>query len=229
MAIRVFLISECTLITLGLERLFESRQSQFELVASAAAFEAPTLGAVAAAAPEVLLLDIDSNNPPRLLSLIAHMRSALPGIRILLLTQHKDAAFQDRAVLSGACGVVDKKASPDLLIRAIGKVHEGQLWLDHETTKRIFFQIAAGGSSKVPAADKTSKLTTRERQIVGFFARNNRDSGKVIAAKLDISEKTLRNHLTSIYGKLGVSNLHGLLGYALENGLHLHGESGLEP
>jgi len=141
--------------------------------------------------------------------------------KILLLTRMENADLQDRAILAGACGVLDRGASIPLLFTAVEKVHTGQVWLDRVSTGRVFIELTrmAARRQQDGLVDKLSLLTERERKIVTVIAHNIGDPGKAIAEKLHISESTLRNHLTAIYEKLGVENRHGLVAYAYQKGL----------
>ena len=220
MVTRVFLISDYRLAVWGLGRLLETEPLQFAMTGAAYALDSPALDAVVEAAPDVLLLDIDSE-PANTIPFIFRLHAALPHTKILLLTRLNDYGLQDRAVMSGARGVIDKSASPIQLMAALVRVHEGQIWLDRDTTGRIFVELSrtSNNKSNTSVADKLATLTDREQQIVAFIAGNSGEPGKTVAKKLHISESTLRNHLTSIYEKLGVANRHGLLAYTFQNGL----------
>lgn len=220
MAIRVSLISDFQLTAWGLARLFELEPQRFQLVVSAFTFGQSTIDAVAVSSPDVVLLDIDSE-PEQVLPFISSLHKAAPDSKILLLTRLDDTTLQDRAVISGARGVIDKHTTSTVLLTAITKVHLGQIWIDRMATGRLFVELSRMSSH--PADNRgvpvRASLTDREQQIVVFIANNTGDPGKAVAKKLLISESTLRNHLTSIYEKLGVSNRHGLLAYAFQNGL----------
>lgn len=158
--------------------------------------------------------------PEHALSMINSLKTASQA-KILLLTRMENADLQDRAILAGACGVLDRGASIPLLFTAVEKVHTGQVWLDRVSTGRVFIELTrmAARRQQDGLVDKLSLLTERERKIVTVIAHNIGDPGKAIAEKLHISESTLRNHLTAIYEKLGVENRHGLVAYAYQKGL----------
>ena len=220
MLIRVFLISNFQLAAWGLARLFETEPQRFALISSAFDFEHRVIESVVAAAPDVVLIDIDTDQV-RTLGLISTLRKLAPDAKLLLLTRLEDSALQEHAVMSGARGVIDKNTLPTTILTAISKVHQGQLWLDHEATGRIFLRFAQtqNSESAPQLPDRVVSLTAREREVIRLFVKNSSDPGKALAAKMHISESTLRNHLTSIYDKLGVANSHGLMAYALKNGL----------
>lgn len=216
--IRVFLIDDHRTVLWGLERLIESAKPRMEVVGSAANC-ADALNSLDRASPDVILLDLDLGNESGLdaiAPLIAKHKA-----KILVLTGVRDTAAQDKAVIAGARGVVQKEASAETILTAIAKVHEGQLWLDRAATGRIFVEFSRKGAPPPvdPEQVKIASLTDREREIVAVTVANAGTTAKTIAEKLHIAEHTLRNHLTSIYDKLGVANRLELFAYAHQHGL----------
>jgi DNA-binding NarL/FixJ family response regulator len=216
--IRVFLIDDHRSILWGLQRLIESGGPTMEVVGCAESC-AEALNVLTAAAPNVILLDIDlgkENGVDEIPKLITKSHA-----KILMLTGVRDKSAHDKAVLAGARGVVEKEASAETILTAITKVHEGQIWLDRETTGRIFFELSREGNTHGIDAEqvKIASLTQRERTIVAVTATNAGATAKTIAQTLFISEHTLRNHLTSIYNKLDVSNRLELFAYAHKHNL----------
>lgn len=216
--IRVFMIDDHRSILWGLERLIESGKPAMKVVGSAESVTA-ALHLLDSVQPDVILLDIDLGTEngidgiPKL--------SAISKARILVLTGVRDKAAHDRAVLAGACGVVEKESPAETILTAIDKVHDGQVWLDRASTGWIFVEFSreSAGQSADPERAKISSLTVREREIVAITAGNAGATAKTIAQILFISEHTLRNHLTSIYNKLEVANRLELFAYAHKHGL----------
>jgi DNA-binding NarL/FixJ family response regulator len=214
--IRVFLIEGQNILLWGLQQLIKSNERTMQLVGSAAN-PADAMAAVTAESPDVILLDFDfpDANPVDIHSLVGESHA-----RVLVLTRQDDQSMQDKAVLDGARGVLDRHASPEAFLDAITKVHQGQLWLDRAATGRIFVALSRREAAK-PADTECSRilnLTEREKKIVIYIIENCGDSARSLANKLHISESTLRNHLTSIYGKLEISNRFELINYILKNG-----------
>lgn len=220
MAIRVVLLTDSQLVNWGLTKLLETAPGRFRLALSRPVFDATTYPAVGAAVPDIILFDIDGE-PAQAVARVTRLVATAPAAKIILLTRLADTALQDRAVIAGARGVLDRTAAPEHILTALTKVYEGQVWLDHAATSRVFVELSRLGSGKATPAgpDKVASLTEREQQIVAFITANSGEPGKTVAAKLCISESTLRNHLTSIYEKLGVANRNGLLAYAFQTGL----------
>ena len=135
-----------------------------------------------------------------------------PG-RILILTALADTQQHLAAVASGASGVVLKEQAPETLIQAIESVYSGEAWLGKSLMSAVMGKLSRTSSDKPdPEAEKIARLTPREVEIVGLVSEGL--NGERIAKQLRISEATVRNHLTSILGKLGLSNKFELAVYA---------------
>ncbi|MGO4312945.1 LuxR C-terminal-related transcriptional regulator [Pseudomonas sp. KB_15] len=217
MPIQVLLVA-LPLVAWGLERLVESAQPRLMLAGSVASV-AQYLLSLHLYTPDVVVLDLDSEDCIESLADLHRQTKA----KILVVTGSSDVALHDSAVLAGARGVVDKResASASTLLKAIEKVHEGELWIDRNATSRIFLELARkkAGRDMDPEQEKIAKLTRREQQTIASLASDPSAPGKLVAEKLHISEHTLRNHLTSIYSKLGLTNRVDLYAYAHKHGL----------
>lgn len=212
-SIRVMLVDDHRSVLWGLGKLIESEHPRMELVGTATT-AAEALRVLESAAPDVVLLDLDLNGESGL--------QVMPGIlakskaNVLILTGSRDPLVHDNAVLAGARGVVEKGEAAETLIRAIEKVSQGEIWLDRNATGRIFVELARRKDSRSsdPEQQKIASLTRKERQVAAAIALDAAAPGKQVAERLNISEHTLRNHLTSVYSKLGVSNRLELYAYA---------------
>ena len=131
---------------------------------------------------------------------------------MLILTALKDRARDQAAVRTGARGLVLKDAPADVLLEAIRAVAAGELWFDPRVLPA---PGRAGAASEPPSA--LSTLTAREREIVSLIGEGLRN--EEAARRLGITEKTVRNHLTVVFDKLGVSGRLELLVFAYEHGL----------
>lgn len=106
----------------------------------------------------------------------------------------------------GAMGFVHWERAPAELVKAIEKVHAGELWLDRSLTARIITSRSrlTENRNTYNKSNKISSLTAREREVGALVGEGLRN--KDIANRLFISETTVRHHLTSIFSKLDVSN-----------------------
>jgi two-component system, NarL family, nitrate/nitrite response regulator NarL len=177
----------------GLRRLLATQDDLRVIAEASDGKEAISL--VAELKPDVLLLDLAMPRVPGLEVLRELGRQEI-AVRTILLT----AAIQPFAVTTalqlGARGIVLKASPPELLLKSIRAVCEGQLWVGSE-------QVTAWARTGQPTTGGFG-LTTREIEIIAAIKEGN--SNREIASKLAISEETVKRHLSNIYGKLGVSS-----------------------
>lgn len=218
-AIRVFLIDDHRTILWGLEKLIETGKPPMRVVGTATSYT-EALNTLQQSEPDVILLDLDLGHENGF-DAIPKLLAASPA-KILILTGVRDESVHHNAVLAGARGVVEKEARAESILSAIAKVHQGEVWLDRAATGRLLVEMSRSHASRHaldPEQQKISALTVREREIIAISAANAGATARVIADKLHISEHTLRNHLTSIYEKLGVANRLELFAYAHQHKL----------
>lgn len=202
--IRVMLVDAHRIVVSGLERLIDEHKPALSVVATATEC-ARALELAAAAKPDVVVIDVELAIEKEA-GVVAGLING-GGTRVLVLSGSREGKHE-LAILRGACGVVHKADSPELLIKAIKKVHEGQLWLDRSTTGRLFVELSRQKSQAAidPAAHKLASLTEREHDVVRTLVKQPGADNKTLATTLHIGEHTLRNHLSRIYDKLGVPN-----------------------
>lgn len=213
--IRVLLIDDHQSFLWGMVKLIESDSPNMKVMGTASDI-AEALSILEREQPDVILLDIDLGGVNSLdsMPLLRNTTSAM----VLILTGARDSETHERAVLAGARGVVQKEVSAEMILKAIRKVHEGEIWLDRLTTGRIFSKLLDHSTSQVsPEAAKIASLTSREREIVNVMVKQGHSTNKQIAVHLNMSEHTLRNHLSSIYSKLEVENRLELVMYAVKH------------
>jgi DNA-binding NarL/FixJ family response regulator len=131
---------------------------------------------------------------------------------IILLTESQDSDFQQRAIKLGARGRVAKNQTPEILFKAIQKVHAGEVWFE-----RVIMATVLGEMSRQNEAARIETLSKREREVVVLIGEGLKN--KQIADRLFISETTVQHHLSSIFGKLGVADRLELVIYAYRQGL----------
>lgn len=209
--IRVLLICDLPIVSWGLEKLIQSAYPRLELAGSLTSRDGFSQ-ILATTQVDVILLDQDGSIDNETIAGLCLTSSA----KVLALAATNDAANCDRAVVAGARGMISKRESIDTLFKAVEKVHQGELWVDRASTGRIFEQLAQKKRAPHRNADqqKISTLTKRELQAVAEITMDASATGKVIAQRLNITENTLRNHLNSIYAKLGLASRLELFLYA---------------
>jgi DNA-binding NarL/FixJ family response regulator len=198
------LVSEHQILLSGLKRLIDDERPELAVVAVAT--ECKRAVEIAAAAnPDVVVLDVAlaMEKGGGVVPALTNGRDT----RVLILSGSRDGSHE-LAILRGACGVVHKDDSPEVLVKAIKKVHEGQLWLDRATTGRLFVELSRQESRAAndPAKRKLASLTEREHDVVRTLIKRPGADNKTLATCLHIGEHTVRNHLSRIYDKLEVPN-----------------------
>ena len=216
--IRIMLVDDHRSVLWGLEKLIEGENPRMFVIGKATT-SAEAMRLLDSAKPDIILLDIDLGGESGINAIQALI--AKSNARVLVLTGSRDSSVHDSAVLAGAMGVVEKGESAETILKAIRKVHEGQIWLDRTSTGRIFLELSRSKSAEAqnPEHRKIASLTPRERQIVAEIGNDAAAGSKVIAERLHISEHTLRNHIASIYEKLDVSSRLELFAYAGKHGI----------
>ncbi|HKD91875.1 MAG TPA: response regulator transcription factor [Terriglobales bacterium] len=191
--IRIVIADDHAIFRDGLRRLLAT-QEDFRVIGEASDGK-EAIAMATDLRPDVLLLDLAMPRVPgmEVLRELAHQEIA---VRTILLT----AAIQPFAVTSalqlGARGIVLKASPPEMLLKSIRSVCEGQFWVGSEpvTTFARTGQASSSGFG----------LTSREIEIISAIKEGS--SNREIASKLAISEETVKRHLSNIYAKLGVSS-----------------------
>lgn len=213
--IRIMIVDDHLVVRAGLHMLIEDHPGM--TVVAMASNRTEALDLSASAAPNLILLDLDLGGE-NALTFLAQLRETTPNARILVLTGLRDTDAHRQAVQLGAMGVVLKEHAPDVLIKAIEKVHAGEIWLDRPTMGRMLREMSAREEKETdPEVAKIKSLTQREREVVALIAEGLKN--KQIAQRLFISETTVTHHLSSVYSKLGVSDRLELVIYAFANKL----------
>ena len=216
--IRVLLVDDHRTMLWGLCQLIESASPAMQ-VADTACSAKEMLEKLGTVAVDLVLLDLDlaGQNSADLLPEIQERFQA----KVLILTGSHDQDAHQNAVLRGARGVVCKDEPAEVILRAIERVHAGEVWINRALVGRVLSAMSDTSKARHqdPAEERIASLTPRERQIVTAVVRNCGAKGIVMAENLGISENTLRNHLSVIYEKLGVRNRLELFAFASEHRL----------
>jgi two-component system, NarL family, nitrate/nitrite response regulator NarL len=158
---------------------------------------------------DVMVVDCDEGYGPDA------MAQASQDCAVLLLTSSRHDADLEACRRAGVSGAVRKSDAPEVLLKALEEAFRG-------TVRTPFLGLPMRNQAR-PAGDpeqiRIASLTARERQLVFAVLCNATAPGKVIADRMCISEHTLRNHLSSIYGKLGVQNRLSLHAFAARHRL----------
>ena len=218
MPIRILLVDDHRSVLWGLEKLIEGESPRMQVVGKATT-GAEAMQLLDTASTDIVLLDIDLGGESGITSIPALIAKA--HCKVLVLTGSRDPSVHDSAVLAGARGVVGKGESAETILKAIQKVHDGEIWLDRSATSRVFGELSRKRAveDETPEQKKIATLTPRERQIVAEIGGDAAAGSKLIAERLHISEHTLRNHIASIYEKLEISSRLELFAFAGKHSL----------
>lgn len=211
--IRILIVDDHAVVQAGLRMLID--QNPTMRVVGLAGNAAEAVDMAAKEQPDLIILDILLGDEDGL-TILPALREAARDARVLVLTGLRSSDSQRRAILAGAMGVVLKEHAAELLIKAINKVNDGEVWLD-----RLSMGSLLDHMTQVPEVDpedeKIAKLTDREREVITLIAEGLKN--KQIGQRLFISETTVTHHLSSIFSKLEVSDRLELLVYALVRNL----------
>jgi two-component system, NarL family, nitrate/nitrite response regulator NarL len=213
-AIRVLIVDDHTVMRTGLRMLLESQPGI--TVVGEAGNCADAVTAAAREQPDVILLDL-ALGAESALDCLPRLRTAAGSAAVLILTGVHNPKLYTQAVRLGALGVVLKETAPETLLRAIERVHAGEVWLERAMMASVLNHMTQASPSADPEAARIATLTKREHDVIVLVGQGLRN--RQIAERLLISESTVRHHLTSIYTKLGVSDRLELVIYAYQHGL----------
>jgi two-component system nitrate/nitrite response regulator NarL len=213
----VCIIEDHAIVRAGIRMLIE-REPGIDVVGEATT-ASEALGMADDCLADVILLDISLRTENGLEFLPQLLHEFNPA-RVLVLTAIEDVETHLKAVEAGASGVVMKEQAPEILAKAIQAVHSGEQWVSSALCTAALTKLwrqQRGGIPMDPEVAKIALLTAREREVIAVVARGF--SGARIAKELEISEATVRHHVTSVLRKLEVSNKLELAVYAFHHGL----------
>lgn len=211
--IGVLIVDDHAVVRAGLRMLID--QDPDMKVKSVAANRSEALAAATSDQPNIIILDIILGDEDGL-SLLPELKAVAPNSRVLVLTGLRSSESQRQAMRAGAMGIVLKEHAVEVLIKAIKKVHHGEVWLDRLTMGSVLQEMTEEKPAD-PDQEKISSLTEREREVVTLVGEGLKN--KQIAARLFISETTVTHHLSSVFSKLEVSDRLELIIYAFRHGL----------
>ncbi len=211
--VRIVIADDHPIFREGLRRLLEAEPGL--VVVGQAGDGDEALKLVSQLKPDVLLLDLAM---PRMggLDVLRELNDMRSTTRAVLLTAAVEREEAVQALASGAFGVVLKESATQLLYKCVRAVANGDYWIGQDRVADILKTVAEERRKPQETAP-VNMLTKRELQLVGAIV--NGASNKDIAQDLNLSEQTVKNHLSNIFDKVGVSNRLELALYALHHRL----------
>lgn len=215
MRLRIVLVDDHEIVRLGLKTLL-SRYPQFEVVADAGdAREA--LDQVRRHEPDVVVMDIRLPGKNGV-EATREITEKYPDVKVIMLTSYADEDILFDAIAAGASGYVLKQIGSDDLVRALEQVGRGESLLDPAVTQKVFQRVRQNARKAEDAA--FGALTEQELHILALVTEGM--TNKEIAAKVYLSEKTVRNYVSSILSKLDVSSRAEAAAYAVRHHITDH-------
>ena len=210
--IRILIADDHLIIRQGLRLILET-ESDFELVGEASD-GAEALSLCEKLNPQVVLMDLRMPGMDGLTA-IEKLRTQQPEIAVVILTTFNEDELMFRGLQAGARGYLLKDTDRIALFDTIRAAARGETLLKPEFMARVLSRMPGQATALHPA--EPVNLTDRERQVLEAVALGRRS--KEIAAQLDISERTVKAHLASIYNKLGVDSRAAAIAVAAHKGL----------
>ncbi|MDK2798450.1 MAG: hypothetical protein PWP27_30 [Clostridiales bacterium] len=210
--IRVLIADDHSMVRQGLKQIVELEEDM-EVVAQAANGD-EAVNLAMEIQPDVILMDI---NMPGMngIQAISQLKEKRCPSKIIVLTIHSDREYLIKTVQLGAAGYVLKDADSDVLIQAIKNVYRGESYIQPTMTTELIKEFSK--SSEEHQVKGQSLLTQREIEVLELIAEGMLN--KEIAAKLYISEKTVKNHVSNIFKKLNVSDRTQAAIYAFKHNI----------
>jgi DNA-binding NarL/FixJ family response regulator len=192
----VFLVDDHEVVRAGLREMLEAT-GEFTVVGEASTAD-EAIRRIPATRPEVAVLDVrlpDGNG----IEVCREVRSRMPELGCLMLTSFSDDEALFDSIMAGASGYILKQIRGNELIDAVRKVAAGQSLLDPAVTARVLERIRKGDE----ADELLGRLTDQERRILELIGDGM--TNRQIAEKMYLAEKTVKNYVSNLLSKMGMS------------------------
>jgi DNA-binding NarL/FixJ family response regulator len=210
--VRILIADDHSVVRAGLRALLEHHK-QFHVIAEAATGEEAVLKA-REYRPDVAVLDI---RMPGISGIEAcrQIVSTVEGCRVIMLTTYAEDELLFAAIRAGASGYVLKRIGDNDLVQAVDRVSRGENILDPALTATVFAEMRKADQSQRAAA--FNELTPQELAVLSLVAHGL--TNRQIAVKLYLGEGTVRNYVSSVLAKIGVSNRAEAAAYAVKHNI----------
>ncbi len=213
--IRLLVVEDQLLFREGLKSLLNAH-SDLTIVGEATT-GAEAISLATAHLPDVILLDL---NLPDIdgIEVCSRIKGLVPEVRIVILTVNKDLPHLLKAIKAGACGYLTKDTPSEMVATTVRRVHQEGSILEPVLADRLLAEISTFSQRKEENQEVAlTILSPREKEILKMVADGK--PNKIIADELDISEHTVRNHISNIFQKLHVNNRTEATVIAIKKGL----------
>jgi two-component system, NarL family, response regulator DevR len=209
---KILIVDDHEVVRLGLKSLLE-RHQQFEVVGEAGTAK-EAVDQTSRLHPDIVLMDIRLPGPSGIEACEEITRN-YPETRVVMLTSYAEDEMLFSAIRAGASGYVLKQIGGDDLIRALESVGRGEALLDTAVTQRVLQEVRR--AVKEEEASAFVNLSQQEKHVLLLVSEGK--TNREIAKTLFLGEGTVRNYVSSILSKLGVSNRAEAAAYAVEHSL----------
>jgi two-component system response regulator DevR len=216
--VRVFLLDDHEVVRRGLRELLESEQD-LEVVGEAGTAD-EAYRRIPATNPDVAILDVRLPDGDGV-QVCREIRSNHPGLACLMLTSYADDEALFSAIMAGAAGYLLKQVRGTDLVEGIRRVGRGESLLDPSLTARVLERLR-----HPPEPDALAGLTDQERRILDLIAEGM--TNRQIGEQLFLAEKTVKNYVSNLLAKMGMSRRSEAAAYAArlsERSQHQHPSS----
>jgi two-component system, NarL family, response regulator DevR len=196
MGIRVFLLDDHEVVRRGVADLL-SAEDDIDIVGEASTAE-EAIGRILALSPDVCVLDVRLPDGSGV-EVCRAVREKRPAVACLMLTSFSDDEALLEAVLAGASGYLLKQVRGSDLVDAVRRVSQGQSLLDPAVTDSVLRRLREGS----PDDERLRGLTEQERKVLALLAEGR--TNRQIADELFLAEKTIKNYVSNVLAKLGMS------------------------
>lgn len=203
--LKVLLVDDHEVVRQGLRALLESHDT-IDVVGEAGT-AADAVRRVGYDGPDVVVMDVRLPDGSGV-DACREIRSRWPDIRVLMLTSYADEEALVAAIMAGAAGYVLKRINSEELVRSVERVGRGESLLDPEMTERLFRKIR-GEAEEDPLL---ARLSPQERKILDLIAAGM--TNREIAEELYLAEKTVKNYVSNLLGKLEMKRRSEAAAYA---------------
>jgi DNA-binding NarL/FixJ family response regulator len=193
--LRLLVVDDHEVVRQGLVAVLD-RRAGFEVVAQAGTV-AESIEQARRHLPDIVVMDVRLPDGSGI-EACREIRAELPGTRVIMLTSYPDEEAVMSAIIAGASGYLLKQIRARDLVAALETVGRGESLLDPGVTEKVLERVRRMASGEV--TDELSALTPQERKILMLVAEGK--TNKEIAAEVFLSDKTVKNYVSSILSKL---------------------------
>ena len=213
--LKILLVDDHEVVRLGLKSLI-SRYPQYEVIAEADNANDAVKQAVEYK-PDVVIMDIRLPGKSGI-EATKEIKTTVPDTKIIILTSYAEDELLFEAISAGASGYVLKQIGSGELIDALDTIGRGEALLDPALTQKVFDRVRE--ASRKADEEAFASLTDQELRILGLVAKGK--TNKEIAEEIFLSEKTVRNYVSSIFTKLNLSTRAEAAAYAVRHKVENH-------